>query len=238
MALSGSCPGTLYAQLAAGAKTGMYALGGAIVGGILWTGPVSKAVKSQREKNSVRPQPGTLPEQLGLSRNAAVVLLEVAFLAVLTATTVYSPPSPTAKVSGIVGGMFIAASQLVSLVTRKSLIGVSGSFEEAGNFFWWLAKGDAHARPKSSQNLVFAAGVAAGAWTLLQWAPTLADGPIHEVAPELAVLGGVLMAIGSRMAGGCTSGHGISGISLLSMSSVITIATTFAVGGAVAKLVY
>lgn len=50
--------------------------------------------------------------------------------------------------------------------------------------------------------------------------------------------GGVLMAFGARMAGGCTSGHGISGTSQLSVSSWISVACFF-VGGVVAiQLLY
>lgn len=38
------------------------------------------------------------------------------------------------------------------------------------------------------------------------------------------------MIFGSRLAGGCTSGHGISGMSQLSISSVISVAAMFAGG--------
>ena len=44
--------------------------------------------------------------------------------------------------------------------------------------------------------------------------------------------GGVLMGVGSRMAGGCTSGHTISGISLLNPPSLLASALFF-VGGTI-----
>jgi uncharacterized membrane protein YedE/YeeE len=44
--------------------------------------------------------------------------------------------------------------------------------------------------------------------------------------------------VGSRMAGGCPSGHGISGMSLLSISSVVTIASAFGAGAVVATSLY
>ncbi|OAA47542.1 YeeE/YedE family protein [Metarhizium rileyi] len=239
MALSGSCPGTLYAQLAAGVQTGFYALGGAIIGGILWSGPVSKLVKRRRENKGLKPEPGLVSEQLGLSRGATLLLLEAASIAVIAVTTMYRPPSPTAKIPGAVGGLLIGAAQLVSILTRKSMVGISGSYEEMGNYFWWLISGaDANAKPASYQNLLFASGVASGAWGLLRLIPGLASGPVDEVSPMLAMSGGVLVAVGSRIAGGCTSGHGISGISLLSTSSVITITSAFAVGSVVAPLVH
>lgn len=45
--------------------------------------------------------------------------------------------------------------------------------------------------------------------------------------------GGLLMAFGARLAGGCTSGHGISGASQLSVSSWISLICFF-VGGLIA----
>lgn len=49
----------------------------------------------------------------------------------------------------------------------------------------------------------------------------------------LALIGGVLMAFGARLAGGCTSGHGISGTIQLSLASWISLACFF-IGGVLA----
>lgn len=51
-------------------------------------------------------------------------------------------------------------------------------------------------------------------------------------------LGGLLLLFGARLAGGCTSGHMISGISQMALSSFIFGITTFAVAIVVAKLLY
>jgi uncharacterized protein len=45
-----------------------------------------------------------------------------------------------------------------------------------------------------------------------------------------AFLGGVIIMFGARMAGGCTSGHGISGSLQLALSSWVFFLTLFAVG--------
>ncbi len=45
-----------------------------------------------------------------------------------------------------------------------------------------------------------------------------------------AFVGGVLLLFGARMAGGCTSGHGLSGGLQLSVSSWTFVASVFAVG--------
>ena len=50
--------------------------------------------------------------------------------------------------------------------------------------------------------------------------------------------GGVLMAFGARLAGGCTSGHGISGTLQLNAGSWLTVACMFGSGIATAMLLY
>jgi uncharacterized membrane protein YedE/YeeE len=50
--------------------------------------------------------------------------------------------------------------------------------------------------------------------------------------------GGVLLLFGARLAGGCTSGHMISGISQLALSSFLFGVVTFAVAIASAKFLY
>ena len=51
-------------------------------------------------------------------------------------------------------------------------------------------------------------------------------------------IGGVLMAFGSRLAGGCTSGHGISGTLQLNAGSWLTVVCMFLSGIATAMLLY
>jgi uncharacterized membrane protein YedE/YeeE len=53
-----------------------------------------------------------------------------------------------------------------------------------------------------------------------------------------AFIGGVLLLFGARMAGGCTSGHMISGISQLTVGSFIFGAAIFASGIVTARMLY
>jgi hypothetical protein len=50
--------------------------------------------------------------------------------------------------------------------------------------------------------------------------------------------GGVLLGLGARLAGGCTSGHGIVGMSLMARSSLIATATFMATGVIVTHLLF
>jgi len=54
----------------------------------------------------------------------------------------------------------------------------------------------------------------------------------------IAVAGGLLLGFGARFAGGCTSGHGISGITQLNITSILTVMFMFAGGIATAFIIY
>jgi uncharacterized membrane protein YedE/YeeE len=56
-------------------------------------------------------------------------------------------------------------------------------------------------------------------------------GPAHDVA-RLPLLGlaGLLVGVGTRMSGGCTSGHGVCGLSRLSWRSLAATLTFIATG--------
>jgi uncharacterized membrane protein YedE/YeeE len=240
MALSGACPGTVLAQTAVGVRSGFFALDGAILGGITYVGFIrpwmhARTVKINKEDQGQL----TLHEKLGTDRNATAAAFVAIAGAIVAATMLYTPRSPYAKVLPIVGGFIIGLAQLFSALTRATLIGSSTSYEEVGESFWLLIRQtDKSKVPRSHQNYVFAAGVIGGAYGLSQAVPSLVVPIDLDISPALATAGGFLMVMGSRIAGGCTSGHGISGISLLSISSFISISTAMVVGAIVAPLVH
>jgi uncharacterized membrane protein YedE/YeeE len=53
-----------------------------------------------------------------------------------------------------------------------------------------------------------------------------------------AILGGMVAMVGARLADGCPSGHGLSGMMQLSASGLVALAMFFSVGVFVAALVY
>jgi hypothetical protein len=54
----------------------------------------------------------------------------------------------------------------------------------------------------------------------------------------VALIGGAIMGIGARWAGGCTSGHGISGTLQLAVSSWVAVMGFFAGGVATAMILF
>lgn len=68
----------------------------------------------------------------------------------------------------------------------------------------------------------------------VRWVPQLWE-KVHGSAPYglYGFIGGILMAFGARLAGGCTSGHGISGALQLSLASWVSLLCFF-IGGIIA----
>jgi hypothetical protein len=73
-------------------------------------------------------------------------------------------------------------------------------------------------------------------WVPVLWESVFGGNVVLRIIVALA--GGILLGFGARWAGGCTSGHGISGSIQLSLASMITAACFFAGGIAVALLLY
>jgi uncharacterized protein len=101
--------------------------------------------------------------------------------------------------------------------------------------------------PKLNWELIFVVFVIVGsflaAWSGgefdFKWVPELwALRHSPEAYAPLAFLGGVFMSFGARLAGGCTSGHGISGTLQLALSSWITLLCFFIGGAIVVRFIY
>lgn len=105
-------------------------------------------------------------------------------------------------------------------------------------------------KPQLNWSLMLLAGIFAGSflaawsgdeltgrWLPAMWADRFgADTLAWRLGAAFA--GGLLMAFGARMAGGCTSGHGISGTLQLSVGSWLAVVCFFISGVAVAMALY
>ncbi|KAL2190468.1 hypothetical protein L209DRAFT_677669 [Thermothelomyces heterothallicus CBS 203.75] len=227
MAISGACPGTVLAQLGVGVPSGRYALGGAVAAGVAEGGVVSGGKGDHRHRTGAAREDGrgeTVYGLLGISRGALLVGLEAALVLAVAAAVRYTR-ADAAEARGLppyYAGLAIAAAQLVSIVLRGSLLGASAAFEELGGWLWGVRR---------YSNLLFSAGVVGGAWLISRAVPALRPAAEVAIPPLRSALGGFMIVFGSRMAGGCTSGHGISGLSLMSTSSFLTAAAIFGAGG-------
>lgn len=149
------------------------------------------------------------------------------------------------------GALALAAIAVLHFVFERRLFGVSGSMSRTLD----AARGQSAAvdpcggaaRSGVRADLVFLLMVPVGAVLAslingsfairLDLGPTL-DRLYGAGAPTLLtlVLGGALVGFGTRLAKGCTSGHGLCGTSRLQPGSLVATATFFGTGIVVAHL--
>ncbi|KAL5044235.1 hypothetical protein BDW71DRAFT_186281 [Aspergillus fruticulosus] len=246
MTLTGACPGTVLVQVATGVLSGRYALLGGLLGGLLYAS-VAPALGRQPGASctaATEKADNSLPGKLGISPRTATLAFQTTCLSLIVALKYLAPGHAHAAVNPIVGGILIGLAQLMSLFMTKAPVGVSTSYEDIGRWVWSFVNGGATVGPGGSgkqkpalpltKSVCFAGGVLASSFLVSRMVPELVRADALPIAPSRGVLGGLIMVFGARFAGGCTSGHGISGMSMLGTSSIITVASMFAAGIALA----
>jgi uncharacterized membrane protein YedE/YeeE len=122
--------------------------------------------------------------------------------------------------AGLAGGALIGLASALLLLAEGRIAGVSGILGE-GLF------GPAAER---GWRLAFLAGLPLGAW-LVRTATADAMGFSVTGDPALLVTGGLLVGFGTRLGGGCTSGHGVCGLARGSPRSIAATLCFLASGG-------
>ncbi|RLO09170.1 hypothetical protein DYB28_003546 [Aphanomyces astaci] len=225
MDISGSCPGSVYVQLGAGIPTALPVFGGVLAGSLL----ASALAKPMDEKAKVK-RFVALPWMAH-----AFVGLFIIGLAVVLEVLVPEDPLPAAAWLPSIAGVVVGSLQLpLVLVLRRSL-GATQSYESVlGLGMYPIRNTSAGKRlnvPSISDlsTLLFVVFIVAGsAVATVTSTPPLPLGSLPSVAASL--VGGALIGVGSTVACGCTSGHGLSGVALLMISSLIVLPFIFAGG--------
>ncbi|MEQ8664069.1 MAG: YeeE/YedE family protein [Gammaproteobacteria bacterium] len=127
-------------------------------------------------------------------------------------------PEPGSIPAALLGGALIGIAAVAMLALTGRILGVSG-----------IAAGII--APRSSergQRALFLAGMLVGGLVVGRFLPQALPGAITSNAPWL-ILAGLLVGFGTRLGGGCTSGHGVCGISRLSPRSLTATAVFMAV---------
>ena len=118
---------------------------------------------------------------------------------------------------GFAGGVLIGGAAALYLLINGRVMGASGIVG---------ALVDGSARETARERMAFLVGLVAVPG-VLALAMGGADTHVTDSA-LLAAAGGLLVGIGTRIANGCTSGHGVCGISRLSLRGIV--ATVFYIG--------
>jgi uncharacterized membrane protein YedE/YeeE len=124
----------------------------------------------------------------------------------------------------LVGGAMIGAASALLLLTHGRIAGVSGI---AGSV---LSPG----APDRGWRLAFVGGLVAAGVVARIVAPAAIGGAVRPLPVVIAA--GLAVGYGSRLGGGCTSGHGVCGLSRGSLRSLIAVAVFMSTGVATAVL--
>lgn len=122
--------------------------------------------------------------------------------------------------SALTGGLLIGLAALLLLVFNGRIAGISGI----------LNVGMQRPRGDTAWRWLFLLGLLLGAASYV----LLAGLPFElreSFPPWLLAVAGFLVGVGTRMGSGCTSGHGVCGISRLSQRSVVATGVFMVVAG-------
>ena len=121
-------------------------------------------------------------------------------------------------VSAFTGGVVIGLAVVVFFLLNGRLVGISG-----------IASNALTEKNNRFDNFLFLVGLIIGPilytlFTSKQINVTISNSYI------LLIIAGLLVGLGTRISGGCTSGHGISGIGRFSLRSIVATITFMIVG--------
>ena len=115
-------------------------------------------------------------------------------------------------IEAIIGGLLIGLSSSFLLFLNGKIAGMSGLASQLHSSY----------KPENFWRILFLVGLVLGCWVFKSSGAGLQEIEITD-SLSLIIAGGVLTGLGTRMARGCTSGHGVSGIGRLSLRSLIAV---------------
>lgn len=128
-------------------------------------------------------------------------------------------PGYAMPLQGLIGGLMIGTAAAIMLLGAGRIAGVSGMAARA------LGLGGGAPRLLA---LAFIVGLPVGAALV-----TMLAGPVVSRFPmglTTLAAAGLVVGLGTRLGSGCTSGHGVCGVSRLSRRSIAATATFMAAG--------
>ncbi len=129
--------------------------------------------------------------------------------------------------SALVGGILLGLASVMFILVNGRILGISGIL---GGLL-------VPQRSDTSWRVFFLLGLVLAPVTLSLVAPGLVPVPRIEAGTGAIVAAGLLVGLGTRYGSGCTSGHGVCGLSRLSPRSLVATLAFMASGFAVVYVV-
>ena len=120
--------------------------------------------------------------------------------------------------SALIGGIIIGLAVVIFFLFNGRLVGISG-----------IAANALNQKERRIDNILFLVGLIIGPILYVLISNKEINISISNSLP-LLIVAGLLVGIGTRISGGCTSGHGISGIGKFSLRSIVATITFMIVG--------
>jgi len=133
-----------------------------------------------------------------------------------------------APVPGLIGGVLIGLSAVILMLGIGRVAGVSGIVSSA------LVPMDATDRP---WRLAFVLGLPLGALVVTALGLKDWSSLTFPANMTMTAIAGLLVGVGTTLGSGCTSGHGICGLSRFSTRSIVATLTFMASGAATVFIV-
>ncbi|KAI9338189.1 hypothetical protein BDR26DRAFT_863154 [Obelidium mucronatum] len=265
MSLSGACPGTVLVQIGTGVPTTPYTLAGTLIGsvtyGYLHNLITTRVAAKFGAKSAIATLDGVtkIPALI-----LAFVISAIGFPLLWPETVLLNPFLSIQDVefnftvpgwSPFSASLAIGLAQIASVVLVQNVIGASSVFPYVGYLLvktvdrnWEVNAPFYKEFVGLGSTLRFSVGVIVGGLVSavtsgLTYGAGIGGRPVVDVlvySPGVVarlVFGGVFLVYGSRIAGGCPSGHGLSGMAQLSIASGVSVAAMFAGGTVVAYIV-
>lgn len=238
MAILGYCPGTLPVSLGEGSMDALVGIIGGIVGGIVYT-LIQPSVQGM-----LGPDLGKISLGSAVGGGALYYILVLVFGLGLVATAFFLNKIERKKsLNWLYAGIGLAVLNCIVFLTVvfDRQIGASTTYPYVGDLLTGITHNDyftSTVKP-GSWELIFLGGAMLSGLVIslirkdfkIQlihsgWSKTEGKSPVKRII--WAFVGGFIMLIGARMAGGCTSGHIISGGMQVAASSLLFGAFVFA----------
>lgn len=124
-----------------------------------------------------------------------------------------------APLAGLAGGVLIGLASALMLLGAGRIAGVSGITARA--------TGISDSGMSKSSAWMFLAGLPVGAIII---ASTIGGLEADFASPGFLIVAGLLVGVGTRLGSGCTSGHGVCGVSRFSQRSLVATLTFMITG--------
>ncbi|KAJ1472607.1 hypothetical protein T484DRAFT_1839651 [Baffinella frigidus] len=246
MALAGSCPGMVLIQIGSNVQNAWVTVLGGLAAAMLYGAfvPSFEHLLKIGRVSQVKLEDFSLLNSVAFHKLAVglfvllstvVALFEIFLPWDLELPTRVAPGAQALPPSAM--GAIVGLLQVPCVLFLGDTLGSSSAYMTLASTPAGISQSLSAATPHLSKyrsglgnwwQVVYLFGAAAGA--AISSSATLTLGTTPGVGYAEAFIGGFVMILGSRLASGCTSGHGLSGFALLAVHSIVAVPAMFAGG--------